>query len=158
MFISIQAKWEMEEKARIVLKWDWIIPPNAPRIADRKIKNTISVIWGFRIKLSGASFCHVKRIESEVQLEVFATWGTHQWKGAAPTFNIIAVRRIGLTRLIRLTWLRRFDWAVKEKMIRADPIACTRKYLMVDSMVLVEFLKKINGINPIKLISNPNHP
>lgn len=81
------------------------------------------------IKSIGAIFCHVRIIRVWIHLEVWITWGSQKWKGAAPI--LIAKARI-INELVKDTELIEFaeNMEIDIKIIKIEAKAWAIKYLI----------------------------
>ena len=130
--VSIHAMWLMEENAIILRREVWLIPVTEPTTAERRAAIIIVMwVWSYvdksAIKERGAIFWMVIKIISWGHNKLSMIWGNQKWKGAAPSFNRRA--EIIITNEI-LGWNSNKDLL---KMIRDDPKAWIKKYLMAAS-------------------------
>jgi len=103
----------------------------------------------------GAIFCHVRIIKVCIHSDVWITWGSQKWKGAAPILIARAMEMVVLIIEIELDEL--FEKiSIEEKIKRMDAMAWAMKYLMAVSVDWGFILFTMMGIKLIRLISNPN--
>jgi len=88
MVEAIQAKWEIDEYAIIFFRELILNPPRAPIRQDERIRIKITKNLGAENRrISGATFCQVRRIKLWNQLINSITWGNQKWVGAIPAFT-----------------------------------------------------------------------
>ena len=97
----------------------------------------------------GPIFCHVvvsKTINHDILLRI---WGNHKWRGAIAIFRrSLKVKRVEEGKTYGAVLNIKIDINIK-----AEPMACIRKYLVADSSSWWFDVDKISGINDIKLTS-----
>lgn len=111
------------------------------------------------IRIIGAIFCHVNKIEQLNQFNPSITSGNQKWKGAAP--NFINNAEFNMILNIGLIWLKINSLFISIKIIEInkiiEAIVCVIKYFIEDSDFIIFLDEFIKGIIEIKLISNPIH-
>lgn len=89
MFLNIQPKWLIEEKAIIFRKEVWFSPPIAPIKIDKIIvKLNKKKLKQKDKRIIGAIFCQVIKIKLLIQFNPSITLGNQKWNGATPLFII----------------------------------------------------------------------
>jgi len=129
--------------------------PIAPIIQEKIIINLIKLFLTKIIKSIGAIFCQVRMKRVWIHLDVWITWGSQKWRGAAP---ILIERANKIRGLIKEIELEEFKENIKIdiKIIKIDAKAWAIKYLIEVSVEYGLILLIRRGINLIKLISSPN--
>jgi len=81
------------------------------------------------IRSIGAIFCHVRITKVWIHLEVWITWGSQKWKGAAPILIAKAIKIIGLIREEESIELKK-NIVIDIKIIIIEAKAWAIKYLI----------------------------
>jgi len=134
----------------------WLIAPSIPTKQDAIIIIFIKLFLVNIIRIIGAIFCHVRIRKICIHCEVWITWGSQKWKGAAP---ILMERDSKIIQLIAEKVIRGLFKVtiIEAKIIKREAIAWAIKYLIVDSVEWGVILKISSGMRLIRLISNPSH-
>lgn len=160
----IQPRWEMDEKAIIFRNCVWFRPIHPPKAAEA-IAIRVSRLWfkewdvRRRRIVIGGSFIIVDRRRAVVIGEPCSTSGNQKWKGTRPSFIAIAA----VSRAEDVGWV---NWVmshcpvcqaliVLENKIRAEAVACTRKYLIAASIARGWWVFEMRGMIARVLISSP---
>ena len=155
--IAIQARWAIDEKVIIFLIELTLNPPKAPMIADVITnKFIISELERENIRINGAIFCQVRRINPWTQLISSITWGNQKWVGAIPDFTPRAIR-IRLLKEFILLKGENLKVEILPKIKIDEASACVKKYLIEASEIAGEERIRIMGIKDIRLISRAKH-
>jgi hypothetical protein len=93
------------------------------------IKNLIKLFLTKIISSIGAIFCHVRIIRVWIHLDVWITWGSQKWSGAAPILIAKAIRISGLIKEIELAELKE-NIEIDIKIIKIEARAWAMKYLI----------------------------
>ena len=101
-------------------------------------------------KYKGAIFCKVINITHWIHLKPFITWGNQKWKGAAPNLISKAVD-------IKIKDFVDSVNIMAPKIMKAEPMAWTKKYFKAASVAYWLFFIEIHGINDIRFNSKPHH-
>ena len=153
--INIHDEWIIDENVKINLIMFWFKPPIDPVNADIIITVIdTSLEEKYLIKMNGAIFCQTRVIKQFIQDKRIITWGNQKWKGAIPAL---------ITKAMKIIMFR--GWTLKKAsviisdtentIIIIEAKAWGIKYLIAASDDLFLTSDKINGMNLIKLISNP---
>lgn len=114
------------------------------------------IIHGFlkhkEIAIIGVIFCQVDRIKQFIHLSPLITLGNQKWKGAAPIFMRREIFKIIKVRLFIHGYI--FSIIIKNNKL-IEVRVWIKKYLIMASDINILKFSTINGINDIKLISNP---
>lgn len=159
--LNIQAIWLIEEKVIIFRNLVWLNLSVVLTINEIIILIIVKNIKGllFIIRIMGAIFCHVSKIEQFIHERPSMTSANQKWNGAAPSFvnnaefNIIKNDEfiwVGINSLVN-------NIIVIENRRIKDAIAWVIKYLSDDSDEYIFLVDENNGIIESKLISRPIH-
>ena len=140
--VAIHPKWAIEENAMIFRSCVWFSPPSPPTITDKDpITVRVSIEVWFHVRRSrviGANFCHVMIISPVLNDDPCITSGSQKWAGASPSFiaraTVRSVWASGSSSCRMLHWPVIWAFIVLEKRIRADAVACVRKYFVEASV------------------------
>lgn len=155
-----QPIWLIEENARIFRKEEYARPRILPKIKDRIKENFINsfvklVCKQDSSKRNGANFCQVKTIKIYFQDNPSNTWGTHKWKGAAPSLISKEILKI---RLIWEEINENLESAIIAKIAdltkTAEARVWIKKYFKVDSATRGDLECKNKAKRETILISN----
>ena len=128
---------------------------------DNKIILNVNTLISIRydININGAAFCTVISSAQFSHLNPSITPGNHQWRGAAPLLSRRGVQMIigvyGLASNVNKSSVNVFITTMNNSV--AEARTCTIKYFNEASVLYMFLTLDINGMNYIKLISNPIH-
>lgn len=155
--------WAIDEYAIILRNWVWFSPPQPPIAMDISdiVRRRFILIRGI-IKYRtdrGASFCHVNKINPDINGIPWVTSGTQKWNGDNPSFIVraivIIIDDIGLISFIIDQWPVNIRLVIAAIIRSMDAVAWVRKYFVAASVDrgLCSFV--IRGMMAIIFISNP---
>lgn len=156
MVTNIHLKWLIDEYAINFRKDNWFNPPIEPTNEHITILKVNSDDWEmYEIRVIGANFCQVIKINLFNHLKPSITLGNQKWKGAAPLFiksDEIIIHKVSFTLTV-------LDISYNIKTVEnnniEDAIAWVKKYFKEASVVSGFFVSLIRGIKDNRLISNP---
>lgn len=144
----------------IFRKEEYASPKSPPKTEERRRENFMKPFVRFVCiqasnKRKGANFCQVSTIKIYFQDKPSSTWGTHKWKGAAPSLinkDILKIKLIWeeINENLESTIIAKI--AVLTKI--ADAKVWAKKYFKVDSAIRADLEYRNKARRETILISN----